>query len=393
MIALALVVARVLGHVFDKLQQPPVIGEILAGILLGGATLVSGMTFFLGEWSWTVPSFSFQSPEFTIFAQIGILFLLFLSGLETHLSTLRKTGKHSLLVASGGVIVPFFFGFVAGLFLHYPLVESIVIGLILTATSVGVTVRTLLDLHVLDSEVGATVLGGAVIDDIIGILLFTVVLGTDPSVLVVVKIAVFFFVFLFLGLKIIDRVLDVGERIHLPKAFLSISLAIFLLYAFFAEIAGIAGIIGAFVAGILIGNTLKSRKIIDDVQALAYGFFVPLFFVWVGAKLWEGAPQTVESALQVLILAVVIIVVAILGKLIGCGVGAKLAGMGNRASLQIGIAMMPRMELALIIASQAIASKAIGTEFSHDILAATVILTVFTTLLTPFLLKQVFKKR
>lgn len=382
-----------LGHLFDKYQQPPVIGEILAGVLLGGIALFSGYRLFFGPWTIMLPDISFQSNGFTLFAQIGILFLLFLSGLETHLSTLRKMGKNSVFVAAGGIIAPFVFGTLAGVVLGFSLIEGLVIGLILIATSVGVTVRTLIDLQVLDSSVGATILSSAVIDDVIGILLFVFVLGTDPSVLVVVKIIMFFVVFLFIGLRVIDRILNLGERIHLPKAFLSISIALFLLYSFFAETAGISGIIGAFVAGILIGNTLKSRKIIDDIQAIAYGFFVPLFFVWVGAKLWVGAPDTLESILLVIIFSVVIIAVAIVGKVLGCGLGAKLSGLGNRESLQIGVSMIPRMELALIIASQAVEIPQISQEFSHLLLASTVLLAICTTLLTPVLLKIVFKKR
>jgi Kef-type K+ transport system membrane component KefB len=290
-----------------------------------------------------------------------------------------------------------------GVFFGFKMHESIIIGLILVATSVGVTVRALLDLHVLDTDVGTTILGSAVIDDVLGILLLAFVLGFESgtpitALYIAIKIAIFFLIFLYLGLKVIDRVLDLGDKIHLPKAFLSISLAIFLIYSFFANFSGIAGIIGAFVAGLLIGRTVKSRKIIDDVQTIGYGFFIPLFFVWVGASLWlKGDPDFSHFAF-IGVLSVVVIVVAIVGKIVGCGLGAKLAGLTNRESLQVGVGMIPRMELALIIVSAAISHGLLYHPeltyqiVEHQILTTTIILTIVTTLLTPFLIKTVFKQ-
>ncbi|MCJ2533775.1 MAG: cation:proton antiporter, partial [Candidatus Thermoplasmatota archaeon] len=292
----------------------------------------------------------------------------------------------------GGIILPLLLGVAAGVFLGFEIQESIIIGLILIATSVGVTVRTLMDIHALDTDVGATILGGAVIDDVLGIVLLAFFLGTDPPIFVGIKIAIFFLIFLYIGLLIIDKILDLGEKIHLPKAFLSISLAIFLLYTFFADSFGVAGIIGAFVAGLIIGHTLKYRKIIDDVQTIGYGFFIPLFFVWVGASLWmEDSSLTLSSFATIGMLAAVIIIVAVVGKIVGCGLGAKLAGMKNRESLQVGIGMIPRMELALIIVSSAISHKILTGQIAHQILAATIILTIVTTLITPILIKLVFK--
>jgi Kef-type K+ transport system membrane component KefB len=202
---------------------------------------------------------------------------------------------------------------------------------------------------------------------------------------------VFFFIFLYLGLKVIDKILNLGERIHLPKAFLSISLSIFLIVSFFASAFGIAGIIGAFVAGLLIGNTLKSRKIIDDVRAIGYGFFIPLFFIWVGAQLWSGASTNLSTYTSIGLLTLMIIFVAIIGKLFGCSIGAFLSRMNKRESIQIGIGMIPRMELALIIVTSAISTGIIkDIETQHQILAATILLTIITTLITPILLKNSF---
>jgi Kef-type K+ transport system membrane component KefB len=393
LISLALIFARVLGYVLDKLKQPAVIGEILAGVILGGIGLVafSGQNFSFLHITFTLPKLSYNSEEFKLLAEIGVLFLLFISGLQTSFSKLKKMGKNSAFVATGGIILPMILGVVTGFYIFgYAMQDSIVIGLILVATSVGVTVRTLMDMHALNTRPGATILGGAVIDDVLGIVLLAFMLGIESPLNIGIKITVFFLIFLYLGLKVMNKILDIGEKIHLPKAFLSISLAIFLIFVFFADKCGIAGIIGAFVAGLTIGHTIKSRKIVNDVQTIGYGFFIPLFFVWLGASLWRKA--SLSSFADVGLLAAVIIVVGIVGKIIGCGIGAKLAGMKTIESIQVGVGMIPRMELALIIATSAISHGLLTSPtVEYQILAATVVLTIVTTLITPFLIKAVLK--
>ena len=235
--ALALIFARILGYLFDRLKQPAVIGEIIAGIFLGGVVIAvfSGQILVFYNYKFLLPRLDFTSNEFVLLAEIGILLLLFISGLETKMFELKKMERASSFVAIGGVIVPLAFGIFSGLFLGFSSQESIVIGLILVATSVGVTVRTLMDLHIMDSDVGTTILGSAVIDDVIGIILLAFVLGLESlmdAVWISVRIVIFFLIFLILGLKIIDKILDLGEKIHLPKAFLSISLSILLIYSF-----------------------------------------------------------------------------------------------------------------------------------------------------------------
>jgi len=337
----------------------------------------------------------FYSSEFILFAEIGILFLLFISGLEIRMSKLKKMERASSFVAIGGVFFPLALGISSAIFLGFSNQDSIIIGLILVATSVGVTVRTLMDLHVLDTDVGATILGGAVIDDVIGIIFLAFVLGIESlmdAVWVGLRIVIFFLIFLILGLKIIDKVLDLGEKIRLPNAFLSISLSILLIYSFFADRAGISGIIGAFVAGLLIGQTVSSKKISTEVKTVGYGFFIPLFFVGVGASLWKNTGDDLLSLATIGIFSVIIFV-AIVGKIIGCGIGARLAGMNTKESLQIGVGMIPRMELALIISSAAVSHEIIVGNVAHQIMVATVLLTIVTTIVAPFLIKATFKKQ
>lgn len=394
LIALALIFARLFGHLFDKIKQPAVIGEILAGVFLGGISvwIFHGQTVSFSFLKITLPQLDFATDEFSLMAEIGILFMLFISGLQTSLPQLKKMGRTSSYVAIGGVIAPLIFGMIASIFIGFSVNDSIIIGLILVATSVGVTVRTLLDLNRLDSDVGTTILGSAVIDDILGIILLAFFLGTDPPLFVGLKIAIFFLIFLLIGLKLIDKILNISERIILPKSLLSISLAILLIFAFFANQCGIAGIIGAFIAGLVIGQNLKSRKIIDDVQSLGYGFFIPLFFVWVGARMWGEVGFDAELLGQIGILTLLMISIGIIGKIVGCSIGARLAKMNIKESLEIGVGMIPRMELALIIASAAVTSGQLSSPTTeHIILTSTVLLTTVTTIVTPILIKEVFK--
>jgi Kef-type K+ transport system membrane component KefB len=386
-VALALIFARSLGYLFDRFKQPAVIGEIIAGLILGsvGLILLCGQQFTFLNLTIKLPELTYATPEFELLAELGILFLLFISGLETRISRLRKVGRPSSFVAIGGAIIPLFFGILVGLYFNFSLQVSIVIGLILIATSVGVTVRTLMDLHILDTDAGATILGSAVIDDIFGIILLAFVLGIESPIWVGIKIIIFFIIFLYLGLKVIDKILDIGEKIHLPKAFLSISLAIFLIYSFFADKAGIAGIIGAFVAGILIGQTVQSREIINEIKTIGYGFFIPLFFVWVGSKV------NLSAFISIGLFAIIIIIVSIIGKILGCGLGAKLAGLTYRESLQVGVGMIPRMEVSLIIVTSFISQGILTGNIADQILGTTLVLTIVTTLITPFLIKTVFK--
>ena len=391
-VALALIFARLFGYLFDKVKQPPVIGEIFAGLLLGGFGLgiITGKSFFLFSVLIQIPQLSYTSEVFTFLAELGILFLMFLSGLEINFSDLQKVKKPSIFVAVGGVIVPLLLGILVSHFFGFSWNIGLVIGLILVCTSVGVPVRVLMDLQKLNTDVGLSILGAAVIDDVIGIILFVSVLGVATPMDVTflgLKILIFFVLFLFIGIRIIDRIFNLGEKIQLPKSLLSLSLAIFLLYSFFAYQSGIAGITGAFVAGIVIGHAMKSKKVIDDIKTISYGLFIPLFFVWVGANV----DPSVFATLNAVGFAIIIILVSIIGKVVGCGIGGKLAGMTNRKALQTGIGMIPRLEMALIIVGAAISQEVLTGELGQQILATTVLLTLVTTLITPSLLRVSFK--
>lgn len=382
-VALALILARFLGYLFDRLKQPPVIGEILAGVFLGGfgLGLISEQSFSIFNWTIILPRINYVGQDFSVFAGLGILFLMFISGLEINLSKFRGMGKASFYTAVGGVILPLILGFVVSIRFGFSWQASSIIGLTLVATSVGVTVRTLMDLKILNTYPGITILGAAVIDDVIGIILLTFLLGIDSMIVIVFKVFLYFLIFAYLGLKVMGKILNLGERIQLPKAFLGISIAIMLIYSYFAYQSGITGIIGAFLAGTLIGNTVYSKKIIEDVKTLGYGLFIPLFFVWVGASV------DLTAFLTIGFFAIVIIVVGVLGKIIGCSIGAKIAGLKTSDSLQVGVGMIPRMEMALITVSIAITQNIIAEDIAKKILATVILVTFVTTLIGPPLIK------
>lgn len=389
-VALALILARFFGYILEKLKQPAVIGEIIAGIILGSFGLLisqkSFSIFITSNFNCTfqLPNLDYTGEYFSLFAGLGILFLMFISGLEINISKFKGMEKASFFVAIGGVVLPLILGFVASMYFGFfdnSWQASIVIGLILVATSVGVTARTLMDLRILNTYPGIAILGAAVIDDVIGVILLTFLLGVDSMIAITFKMLLYFLIFAYLGVKVIGKVLNLGEKIQLPKAFLGISIAIMLMYSFFAYASGITGIIGAFLAGTLIGNTVYSKRIIDDVKTVGYGIFIPLFFVWVGAGLDLTAFLTIGP------FALVVIVVGILGKIIGCGLGAKLAGMKTSDAIQVGVGMVPRMEMALITASIAIIQGVVTGTDAGRIMATAILLTIVTTLIAPPLIK------
>jgi len=395
-IALALIFARLFGQLFFKLHLPVVIGEITAGIVLGALSLYvfTGQEIFIFSRVVHLPYINFLSDEFDAVAEIGILFLMFISGLSMNIQKFKSIEKSSTFVAIGGVVIPFLFGYLAGVFFGFSINDSIIIGLILTATSVGITVRTLMDLHILDSHPGAIIIGSAIMDDVIGVILLAFIIGTDPTIYVALKVFLFFFIFLYIGLRFIDRILGLGEKIALPKAFLSIALAIFLLLTFFAHLFGISAIIGAFIAGLLIGQSIKAQKIINDVESIGYGLLIPMFFIWIGARFINGVAADSTVFLTIWLFIIVFIAVGIIGKIIGCGIGGRLTGLSKQESLQIGVGMVPRMELAMIIISSAIAKGAISSKtVENQLLTAVVFLTFVTTLITPFLINKTFKKK
>ena len=372
-LSVILLSGKLAGEIFERLKQPAVIGEILVGLILGPS--------LLGYLSTSSPT----SETLEILSQLGIIILLFLAGLTTSVEEFRRAGRTGLIVAAAGVIVAFLLGFSVASLFGWTKVEAAFAGGVLMATSVGVTVRTLLDLGELHSQVGATILSAAVIDDVFGIAALSVLGGLasasfSPSQLVLTCFLMgLFFLLTFAALRFMPPLLERMKSLRTEKAILSFSLSLALLFSALAYELKLAAITGAFFAGLVLSGWREAKKLREEVSSIGYGLLTPLFFVWCGVK--TDLHLVVGSWLAVFFLAICII-----DKFIGCGGGALLAGMGPRDALKVGVGMMPRMEVALIIASIGVSSGAIGPQ----LLSMTVLVVVVTSLLTPFLLKRAF---
>jgi len=370
-IILFLIAAKIGEEIAERVKMPPVMGELLFGIVIGPSIL--GIV---------APS------EFTdMLGSIGIIVLLFLAGMDTDISDLKKSGKPSFFSALGGVFIPMIFGFTVAYFLGFPKTESIFIGAILTATSVGITVRTLVDMKKLDTNIGMTILGAAVIDDIMGIIILTV-LGSLASFSifgffgVIGKILLFFALALYLGFKFMPLIMRKVQRFRAPEALLSFSLIFMLGISLIAKSIGLAAIIGAFFGGVILHRVSQKEIISEKMYSLGYSIFIPIFFVNIGVE------TNIEAIPEVGLLALAIILVAVIGKIVGSGIGAKLGGFKYKDSLKVGIGMIPRMEVALIIARTGLKLGIIG----ESVFSITIVLVMVTTLITPLLLKLAFRK-
>jgi len=384
-IALALIVSRLFAEYLDRKKQPAVIGEIFAGILLG-YVLINFLDRYVtpGRRDYL----DFESDDFEAFAKMGIVFLLFMSGLEVDIDQINRTKRVAFTSTVCGVALPLFLGYLIGMAFHFSTFESLVIGVLLTATSVGVTARTMIDLNVIHTDVGVISLSASVMDDVLGLILLVMVLGTESLLMLSEEIIIFFVVSIAAGLFLLKYVMKTFDRFQTAKSLLAISLAVCFLFAAFAEHMGLAAIIGAFIAGVFIGDTVQSKRLVSDIRTLGYGIFIPIFFVSVGVHV----NLSVFASPHVVIFGGLLILAGVIGKVMGRSVGTVFAGMGWHKGLQNGIGSIPRMEVALITIFTAIKSGKLSDDFSDDILAATIILTIVTTLITPPLLRWAFRR-
>lgn len=357
-----------------KYGQPRILGQILAGILIGPS--IFG---FIGH-----------SGFVNNLAEIGVILLMFLAGIETDYNELKESFDRSSLIAIGGIIVPFALGLL-GVYIvkeNAEISEAIFVGVVLTATSMGITVQTLSEMGKLKTKQGMSILGAAIIDDILGIIILTIVLGvfgkshTNVTVLIL-RMLSFFFILSIVG-EIISKFILKNRKIIRkikPIYLLSISLILALLFAGFANEFGIAAIIGAYFIGVIISTTQLKNRIAKEVSRFGYGFFIPIFFVNIGLGVH------LNKVIGNLGIAVTITFMAIISKIIGSGLGAKLSGFSNKESLQVGISMVPRAEVALIVAN-----LGLKTEFiKSDIFTSIILLVIVSTVLTPIMLKKAYE--
>lgn len=378
-IALILLSTKVLGLFSKVVRLPQVVGALLAGIILGPACLgIVHSTEMLSNLS-----------------EIGVIVLMFAAGLETDIDELKRSGKASFLIALIGVLVPLAGGAAVAYFFNdntdsNVMLQNIFIGIILTATSVSITVETLKEMGKLSTRAGNAILGAAIIDDILGIIALTVVISmADESVnigIVLLKI-LGFFAFTFVaavGYHYAFKKWTDNSAVKLRR-YVVISFVFCLVLAYCAEVFfGVADITGAFFAGLALSGTKKSEYISKRFDTLSYLLLSPIFFAGIGLKV---ELPTMNG--EIILFTVLLCVVAALTKVIGCGLGAKICKYTSKESLQIGVGMISRGEVALIVANK---GEAVGL-MSDKFFAPVIIMVVFTTVVTPVLLKLVFKDK
>jgi Kef-type K+ transport system membrane component KefB len=366
------IAAKLGGDLASRCNQPPVLGQLLAGLLLG--ILVRP---FVG------PELQTSDSEVGLLANLGVVLLMFLAGLETDWDQLLATGRAAFVAASLGVVVPLVGGYLLAVFFGLAPIQALFVGVILTATSVSISAQTLMELGSLQTMEGATILGAAVIDDVIGLVVFSLVValtgtaGGGSLSLLAVWLVAFFVISAILLPRVIDRILPLAERLRGSETLLGIGVGIALLWGAAAERAGLAAITGAYVAGLLINRHNAYEQMTERARVLAYGFFVPIFLVKTGM---DARVDALGPALGFVLATTLVAVVA---KVVGCGLGARVCGLTNHQSLVVGVGMISRGEVALVVATLALAAGAI----TQDVFAASVVVVVATTLVTPPLLR------
>jgi monovalent cation:proton antiporter-2 (CPA2) family protein len=368
-LAIILIASKIAGSLSVRLGQPSVLGKLLIGIVLGPSVLgLVNETETLAE-----------------FSQIGVILLMFIAGLETDLDEFKRTGKAATFVGFGGIIVPLVLGYFAGVLLNLTSMESWFLGLLLSATSVSISVQALKEMDHLKTPEGTTILGAAVIDDVVVIIALAFLMsfaGGDVDLTVVILKKVLFFAgALLVGWKIVPLFMKKFATFKVTETIISSALIICFVFAYLADYTGVAAIIGAYIAGVAISVTKYKHEVFEKVETISYSIFVPVFFTSIGITVqFAGITQNIG-------LITILSIVAILTKLLGASVGAKIAGFAWRSSLGIGAAMVSRGEVALIIAAIGLESKLL----SQDMFAVIIIVILVTTIVTPPMMKLFFK--
>lgn len=373
-IALILVATKLGGLVSRKLKMPEVLGALLAGVILGPLVLN------LVEYDKNVE----------LLSNLGVILLMFLAGLESDVEQLKKAGKSSFVIALLGVLVPLLLGTATAFLFNKNAIENVFIGVILTATSISISVETLTELGKLNTRVGANILGAAVIDDVLGLILISVLLtynsgGGSGALVQSLFFIVAFCVLGLLALLFLPRFFKKYLKNIAPsRTLLTFALAGAFLFALIAEKVGIAGITGAYLCGLLLSQFEHKEYLERNVKAISSGFLSLIFFASIGL-------QTKLDALSstTLLMSAVMLVVAVLGKVLGCSLAARLFKMAPSESLQVGVGMVSRGEVALITANLGLQAGII----TGAVFIPTLIVVLLTTILTPILLKLVFSHK
>lgn len=379
LLAIILLSTKVFGLATEKIHMPQVVGALLAGIILGpsGFGVLESTDFFVKT------------------AEIGVIMVMFLAGIDTDLNEMKETGLQAFVIAVMGVFVPLilcggvYYFFFIDEFTVYNVLKASFVGSVFSATSVGITVEALNEMGKLKSKTGTTLLSAALIDDILGIVVLSVLTGFssgegNPGT-VLLKIALFFAFILIVGLAMM-RIFAYVSKEHWHSRRVAVwAFAFCLVMSYCAEaVFGVADITGAFFAGLIMCNVAKSRQFVaKKVTVTSYMVFTPVFFASVGMK-----TDLTSMSSEIIVFALFLLIAAVISKIVGCGVGAKLTGMTKHESLVCGIGMVARSEVALMVAQKGINAGMIDPV----ILPAIVMSVISCALLTPVLLKVAISK-
>ncbi|WP_292487638.1 cation:proton antiporter [Methanohalobium sp.] len=366
-----LILAKVLGEFFERIGFSSILGEIFAGIILS--------LFLLS-----------QDPEtFSFLAELGAIFLLFTAGYkEVHLQELRSASKKAIIPTITQILLAFSSGFILGLIFNFQILESLFMAVAFSATSIGVLVKILIDYNYLSSKPGSLMLTSAIFDDIAGIFMLSIVVTVAelqhlPSfsqiLTIFAKLAFFMLSMAVLGLKIYPKLFDYIHKMHIKESIFSFVIIIALFSAYFAEAFELHAVIGAFVGGIILSRIPIAK--IEDVQSkvsgLSYGMFTPLFFAYIGFTVDLSVLETTS------LFTVLVVVMALFGKLVGGFIGSKIVGLDSSDSLIFGIGVMPRAGIELVVITVGRNRGIIGDE----IYSAIVLMVIVSIIVSPMLLK------
>lgn len=368
-----LAAAKIMAEIFERLKQPAVVGEILAGVIIGPSLL-----------GWVAPS-----DIITIIAEFGVIFLLFTVGLETKPQAIFNVGKRAVMVGVLGVILPFVAGYYIAMWWDGSFVEAMFIGAAMVATSVGITARVLGSMGLLDTETSRIILGAAVIDDILGLIILSLVSAISQGsvsytgLAMTAGAAILFTAFVgLIGSKIMTGLVPAVERLRLSKPFFNLGLILCLGLSVASIYVGVAAIIGAFLAGMALAEATEDNHNMHRMTSGITEFLVPFFLVNIGMQL----ELAIFRDMSVVVLAIIVTVAAVLTKFVGCSVGAW--GMTKREMAQIGVGMVPRGEVGIVVAQIGLGLGVISGHF----FAAVLFMAVATTLIAPPFIKLLYSE-
>lgn len=377
MLSVILLATLIGGQFSARLKLPAVVGELLAGIIVGPAVL------------------NLVQPTgiIKVFSDIGVIFLMFLAGLDSDLKTLKKLLRPSVLVAGFGMIVPIIIAYMTGILFAFSQAESLFLGLTFSATSVSISVAVLQEMGRLEGKEGMTILGAAVADDLLSILLLSIVSGlTGVSetgsnkgkdlILSLLTQAAFLILLVFVSVYVIPRLINLSQRLTLPVPETLVAMIIVVLASWGAEKVGLSNVIGAFFAGLALNRTSAQKTLKKNFTVIGYSSFIPIFFVSIGLNM------SIKGILNDFILFFVLVIGSVFSKLVGAGLGAKIAGFSNSSALLVGTGMVSRGEMALVVAQMGLTNHLLAPAAYSTVIGAI----IMTTVVSPFLLKWSISK-